>query len=226
VFGPVLAPARAELVAALLAAAADGSLAAGIGGTPAHQQAATARALAVLTSPTMRAAERYTGVLYAFQRLAQLPPGARGRALGAVVVSGLAGLVTLADPLPDYTVPIGLALPGTGRLATWWRPHISGLLDERVAGAVVWDLLPAAHAAAWADGGSHAARYRVRVLREEPDGRRITVSHDNKSTKGLLARRLAERVVRRPAELADWAAAQGLGLEIRSDGVDLIRLSG
>ncbi len=44
-----------------------------------------------------------------------------------------------------------------------------------------------------AAGQTWRARWRVRVLRAAADGTRVTVSHDNQSTKGALARFVLER---------------------------------
>jgi len=49
----------------------------------------------------------------------------------------------------------------------------------------------------------------VRVLREAADGTWVTVSHDNKSTKGALARFVLARSPRSPADLLDWEMPAG-----------------
>ncbi len=218
VFG-ALADAREEVAAALADAATDPTWGAehlGVGGVALAQALAEDRALR--TAPTRAALDRYTGVLY--DALGRVPAAGRRR---TVIVSGLAGLLGGGDPVPAYKLPIGAALPGLGRLASWWRPRLSPALDAHVAGAVVWDLLPAAHAAAWRDGGAHVGRWRVTVVRADADGRRTTVSHDNKSTKGRLAAALLATGASSPGELAGWAAGQGLGVEVHDWQVTLVR---
>lgn len=219
-----LARARKEVVRELLRAARSGELLGALDGTEPHRRAAVAIDKAVKTCPTLPALQRYSGVLCSFLDAPSLPKAARARADGFVHVSGLAGLAAGADPLPDYSLPIGLRLPALGGLAAWWKPHLSPVLDDHVRDAVVWDLLPGAHASAWKDGGTYAQRWRVRVLSEAPDGKRTTVSHDNKSTKGLLARELAREPVAGPAGLSAWAKANGLLVEVDGGRVDVVRL--
>ena len=61
----------------------------------------------------------------------------------------------------------------------------------------------------------------VRVLRET-DGVRTVVSHDNKHTKGLLARALCERGARTVADVAAAAASVADRVEIAGRQVDLV----
>lgn len=167
----------------------------------------------VASAPTLAAIERYTGVLYDHLDHAGLPARARTRARrSVVVVSGLWGLVTPDDPVPDYRLKMGAGLPPLGKLSTWWRPRLSPVLDERVRGGVVWDLLPQEHAAAWATSGGWRARITVRFLdeREGPDGPRlVTVSHWSKALKGALARHLLLTGLTDPAGLTDFTHPEG-----------------
>ena len=223
VFG-ALAKARREVVRELLRAARSGELLTALDGTEPHRKVAVATNKTVKSGPTLPALQRYSGVLCSFLDAPSLPATARDRADGFVHVSGLAGLVAGADPLPDYSLPIGLRLGALGGLAAWWKPRLSPVLDAHVRDAVVWDLLPGAHASAWKDGETYARRWRVRVLSQAADGKRTTVSHDNKSTKGLLARELARSPVAGPADLSAWAMANGLLIEVEGGTVDVVRL--
>uniref|UniRef100_UPI000EAF7720 peroxide stress protein YaaA n=1 Tax=Escherichia coli TaxID=562 RepID=UPI000EAF7720 len=132
------------------------------------------------------ARERYTGVLHDALGLGSLTGTARRRAERSVVVaSALFGLLRPADRVPAYRLSGGTTVPGVGGLAALWRP----VLEPELAAArgLVVDLRSGAYAAlAQVPGG-----VQVRVLREV-DGRRTTVSHDNKWTKGRLARALCE----------------------------------
>jgi len=208
---PALMPARAQVLAA-------------VAGTVRPSAAAAALTAAADGAPTLPALDRYTGVLYAALGVASLPRPLRRRADARVcVMSGLAGLLLGGDPVPDYKLPIGTPLPGLGGLgglAAWWRPRLSPVLDEWVAGAVVWDLLPGAHAAAWLPGGSWRARWRVRVLREAASGARSTVSHDNKTAKGALARWVLDRSPRRPVDLVEWEGPGGYRVDLASSVYD------
>ncbi len=72
-------------------------------------------------------------------------------------------------------------------MSTWWRPRLSPVLNRRLAGAAVVDLLPQEHAAAWAPAPRrYASLHRVRFR----DAGGAVAGHDAKAAKGLLARYL------------------------------------
>jgi cytoplasmic iron level regulating protein YaaA (DUF328/UPF0246 family) len=62
---------------------------------------------------------------------------------------------------------------------------------------------------------------QVRVLRER-DGRRTVVSHDNKHTKGLLARTLCEQGARSAADVAEAGRSVADAVEVDGRSVDLV----
>ena len=142
--------------------------------------------------PAGRAAEVYSGVLYAAANLAVLGDEAAARAAASVVtVSALWGAVEPDDRIPAYRLSMGTDLPGVGRLAPSWRPHLDRALAPRAVGDVVVDCRSAAYLAAWrpAPGTDWVT---VRVLRQL-DGRRSVVSHNAKHTRGVLVRHLLTR---------------------------------
>jgi cytoplasmic iron level regulating protein YaaA (DUF328/UPF0246 family) len=146
-----------------------------------------------MASPTMPAIERYTGVLYDALDHASLSAAHRKRAAEQLVIfSGLWGIVTPTDLVPDYKLKMGASLPPMGRLGTFWRPQITSALAPMVANRTVWDLLPNEHAAAWQPApGAFAARISVRFLDDVAAGagrKLVTVSHWNKLLKGALVR--------------------------------------
>lgn len=171
-------------------------------------QAAVAANRSLRGAGTLPALRRYTGVLYQALdypgRTAQL----RGRLdRQLLVVSGLLGLLRGDDPVPGYKVPIGAALPGLGRLATYWKPRLARPLAGLLAGQVVWDLLPAAHAAA-VQLPPEARRWQV-VVQREVGGRRRTVAHENKAVKGALAAALVAGGHTHPDQLDGWEGPGG-----------------
>jgi cytoplasmic iron level regulating protein YaaA (DUF328/UPF0246 family) len=155
-----------------------------------------ARNTALHDAPSGRAAEVYTGVLYAAAGLATLPDGAAQRAQASVLTfSGLWGVVAPGDRIPAYRLSMGVGLPDVGRLATFWKPALAEVLDARAAGDVVVDCRSATYVAAWKPRttGDEAAEWvEVRVLRET-DGKRTVVSHNAKHTRGVLAGHLLRR---------------------------------
>ncbi|MFE7408035.1 YaaA family protein [Isoptericola sp. NPDC057559] len=155
-----------------------------------------ARNTELKAAPTAAASRVYTGVLYAAAGLADLPADLTGVAARDVrVFSGLWGAVSPADLIPAYRLSMGVDLPGVGKLAAAWRPHLAAALDARAAGDVVVDCRSATYLAAWkpvTTGEGAADWVTVRVVREA-DGRRTVVSHNAKHTRGVLTGHLLRR---------------------------------
>jgi cytoplasmic iron level regulating protein YaaA (DUF328/UPF0246 family) len=168
------------------------------------------------TAPALPALELYTGVLYEALGYRSLPAGARRRADEALVVaSALFGLVRPADRLPPYRLSGSTVLPGFGGLAPVWRPVLEPLLAER--DELVVDLRSGGYAALARVPGAVV----VRVLREQ-DGTRTVVSHDNKHTKGRLARALCESGAREIGDVAEAGRAVADLVEVDGTRVDLV----
>lgn len=168
------------------------------------------------TSPTLPALRRYTGVVYEALSYASLSPGGRRRANASLrVASALFGLLAPTDRVPAYRLSGGTSLPGLGGLAAVWRPALEPELAAH-RGLVV-DLRSGPYAAL----ARVPAAVQVRVLRET-GGTRTVVSHDNKFTKGLLARELCERGARTVDDVA--AAGERVADVVEVDGqrVDLV----
>lgn len=164
----------------------------------------------VRTSPTLRALERYTGVLYD-------PVGARDltaeqwawAARHVVVHSALFGLVGAVDPVPAYRLSHDSRLPGA-TLKRRWREPVSTALAE--SGEFVVDLRSEGYVGL---GPAPAGRSAfVRVV-SDAGGRRRALNHFNKKAKGLfIAALLRERPrLESPGDLRDWADGRGIGLE-------------
>lgn len=177
---------------------------------------------ALLHSPTLPAAARYTGVLYDHLSLGTLDPAARARAARSVVIiSGLWGAVRPDDPIPAYRLSMGVDLPGVGKLGAFWKAPLAKALPSD---ALVVDCRSAAYASAWVPpappaGSSVVVAVRVFVL--AADGTRSVVSHNAKATRGEVARALLQRTggaadadASTPAEVAAVVAAAGLRCEI------------
>lgn len=163
------------------------------------------------TSPTLPAIERYTGVLYDALDADSLPARLRKRLDEQVVIfSGLWGAVRPTDPIPDYKLKMGAALPDLGKPSRCWKPHLTNALSAAASGTV-WDLLPNEHAVAW-DPTIAGHRIRARFLDDvEKNGDRtlVAVSHWNKLLKGVLVRYLLEHRLDEPGGLVDFAHPQG-----------------
>ncbi len=219
---PSLTPQRTEVLEALVTASTrpDATSVLKVGDGVAAE---VARNVELERAPAAPASRVYTGVLYAAAGLADLTDGAARRAAHDVrIFSGLWGVVAPGDRIPAYRLSMGVDLPGVGRLATAWRPHLAAALDERAAGDVVVDCRSAAYLAAWkpATTGDGATDWvTVRVVREA-QGRRTVVSHNAKHTRGVLTGHLLRRAGEPPSSAAELLVAareldgQVIGTEI------------
>ncbi|MCU1587878.1 MAG: hypothetical protein JWN31_1371 [Frankiales bacterium] len=174
------------------------------------------RNASLLTSPALPALELYTGIVYDNLDYPTLKGPARKRAdQSLVVASALFGLLRPADRVPAYRLSGGTVLPGLGGLAPLWRPVLEPVLAE--ADQLVVDLRSGAYQSL--ARVPHAVQ--VRVLRDE-GGRRTVVSHDNKWTKGLLARALCVEGASSTAEVAEVGRAVCDDVVVEGDRVDLL----
>ena len=161
----------------------------GVLGLSPRQAGEVARNADLLTAPTAPAWEVYTGVLFAALGLADCDAETRNRLTRSTLVwSGLWGAVGLADPIPAYRLSGAVALPGPGRLASFWRGPLHEALSETVRDQLILDLRSTTYASSWA--GPPDRTVRIRVIHEQGD-RRTVASHFNKATKGRLLRALA-----------------------------------
>ena len=166
--------------------------------------AATDADRTIRTASTMPAIERYTGVLYEAMDTPSLSAAQRRRVHDSVlIVSGLWGAVSPADPIPDYKLKMGASLPRLGKLSTWWRRDLSAAIADRAAGRTVWNLLPNEHQAAWR-APEGLEQWAVRFVERRPDGSLIAVSHWNKLLKGALVRFLVAHPGAGPEGLEAW----------------------
>ncbi len=180
---PELNPTRAKLADALAELAGDVSASvAALGITP-RQSDEVARNAELWVSPTMPGLRRYTGVLYDALDVKSFSKATLAKAEQRLAVaSALFGVVAATDPIPAYRLSGGNALPSLGTIRSVWKPVLEPVLQS-IEGLVV-DLRSGTY--------SSLARLRpdavtVRVVTEDADGNRTTVSHFNKAYKGKLA---------------------------------------
>jgi uncharacterized protein len=214
---PALTPVRERLVGALQDAARrdPAGLRAALG-LSAGQASEVGKDAALTTAPTLPAIQRYTGVVYDTLDYRTLRGPARRRADASLVVaSALFGLLRPRDQVPPYRLSGATVLPGVGGLAPLWRPVVEPEL--RAHRGLVVDLRSGAYAALARTPQAVA----VRVLREAA-GRRTVVSHDNKWTKGRLARALCEHGARTVGDVAELGRTCADGVEVDGRRVDLV----
>lgn len=212
---PSLGDARAEVIEATVALAADPDAAMRALKLGPRQSAEVARNRTLLESPTMPALDRYTGVLYDALDAASLDGPAREYAARTVAVhSALFGLVGALDRIPAYRLSHDSRLPGV-RLKARWRGPVGGELAGR--GDLIVDL----RSEGYVDLGPSPRRENsvfVRIVAVDDAGRRRALNHFNKRTKGLFTRSLLEQrpALSTTADLLEWAAGAGYRLEAGS----------
>ncbi|WP_114588457.1 YaaA family protein [Microbacterium arborescens] len=207
---PQLASERRAAVDALVALSADPDAAARVLKLSARQLGEVAVNSALMTSPTMPAVDRYTGVLFDALDAAALDAGARGW-LGehVLIQSAPFGPVAALDPLPAYRLAAGTALPGIPPLRRHWAAASSAalmgtgapfVLDLRSEAYVALAPVPAAMPSAF-----------VRVVSAGADGTVRALNHFNKHAKGEFTRSLARSAatVSSRDDLLAWAASHG-----------------
>lgn len=215
---PQLTALRTELVDELADLAADPDACRRALGISAAQQEEIARNATLLSSATMPAIHRYTGVLYDALDVESLTGAAATRATERLAVgSALFGLLRADDPIPAYRLSAGSKIPGRPGLATRWRPALEPVLAGIAARELVVDL----RSGAYVGLGRLESAVRVDVLAEHADGRRSVVTHFNKAHKGRLARALVRTSSEPEDARAVAAVARRAGMRVERDGNEL-----
>ena len=178
------------------------------------------RNLALETSGTMPAIDRYTGVLY--DPLGAPDADAATRAWWfehVIVQSAMFGPVGGGDPIPAYRLSHDSRL-GTVRLSSHWPEPAARVLSARTAGGLVLDL----RSEGYRQLGPVPDAVAPRVVSVDGAGRRKALNHWNKTAKGRLVSLLARTGAQAASmpELLVWAAGNGVVLEARDGGWDLV----
>lgn len=158
------------------------------------------------TEPAAAAHTVYTGVLFEALGYDRLDAAGRARADASIlVISALWGAVGFADRIPAYRLSMSVKLPDIGKLASWWKPKLTPVLNARAGDQLVVDCRSSTYAAAWVPPVANTVSVSVFQLR---GGVRKVVSHFAKHTRGEFASHLLTRgnEVGTPAELLDAAS--------------------
>ena len=153
----------------------------------------------VLTSPTMPAIERYTGVAYdaldvTGQRTGSpLDRTARQR---LAIGSALFGVIGAEDMIPYYRLSAGSKVRIDNKAATvrsqWSKVLTPALTAWRESTPVTSNGIIDLRSGGYLNLGPVKGALKLRVESEYADGTRKVVSHFNKHYKGLVARELAQ----------------------------------
>ena len=119
-----LTAARREVMSALagVSRSAEAASVLGLGPRNAEQVGIN---LSLETSPCVSAHRLFTGVLYeaaGLDSIAEDPTGRAALERHCVVFSGLWGILSPTDLVPDHRLSMGTSLPGPGRLPAFWKP--------------------------------------------------------------------------------------------------------
>lgn len=135
------------------------------------------------SAPCSQASSVFTGVLYeAVEAVAPRALEERGGQCVSIF-SGLFGVLSPADPIPDHRLAMGVSLAPFGVLSTWWAPRLDAALEAEATQRVVVDCRSGPYRAA-----CKAPWARVWELRVEKEvtGHRSVVSHDAKRWRGAV----------------------------------------
>lgn len=212
---PGLAAQRNAVADALVALSADPVASTRVLGLGATQQGEIAVNAALRTSPTMPAADRYTGVLYEALDAASLDlPSRRWLSRHVLIHSAPFGLVGALDPIPAYRLGASASLPGLPALRRVWAVAVTDALAD-AAPRFVLDLRSEAYVALGPVPASVASVY-VRIVAGGEGGAVRALNHFNKHAKGALVRRLAAQRPRLGSRVAFEAWADAAGLRVRA----------
>jgi len=221
---PGLSAARERVLDALIALSDDADTAARVLKLSERQRSEVVVNAALRSSPTLPAADRYTGVLFDALDAGTLDAAAR-RWLGAHVAihSAPFGIVGALDPLPAYRLGAGIRLPGLPSMRSMWADAV-GASIAAASPSFVLDLRSEAYVALGPVPSGIPQAY-VRVVTEGADGTVRALNHFNKHAKGELVRRLAQSRpdVTNAAALTTWAQDERIVLRPSADGeVELV----
>ena len=178
----------------------------------------------LLTAPTMRALDRYTGTLYGAlhgrglkgtpTEHNSLTPDEVARAKSTVLIqSALFGLIPATDLIPEYKIHATRNINGLNLKRLWSQAHEA--IWPRLAGGIIIDLRSKTYAdlAPIPEG---LKSFKVAVFVEREDGSREQLNHFNKKAKGQLVRSalMAAKPPQTIKDLQKCAAKVGLRVEV------------
>ncbi len=180
----------------------------------AKSRAEIAHNLALQTSPTMPAIERYTGVLYDALGYETLTEAERAWIHTRVFIqSALFGLISAGDRIPAYRLSASSRLASLEKpLKRVWQDAHSGVFDPAT-------LIIDARSKDYAGLAPFQQAYFLDVVEETEDGSKRALGHFNKAAKGDFVRRLARtRFDTNDIDaVLDWAHSEQLQLTVSDE---------
>ena len=189
----------------------------------------------LLTAPTLRALDRYTGTLFGAlhgrglkgtpTENNSLTPDEVARAKSTVLIqSAMFGLIPATDLIPEYKIDATKKLNGLNLKQVWSQAHEA--IWPRLAGGLIVDLRSNTYAdlAPLPEG---LPAYKVTVYVEREDGSREQLNHFNKKAKGQLVRAalMAKTTPETIKDLQRCAAKAGLKVEVSGSMLTVVTRS-
>ena len=209
-----LDPARDQLIKSLADLCRDESIAKKALGLGKKSAQDIQLNLNLMTSPTMPALQRYTGVLYQALDYESLSDAALKRANEKLFIqSALFGLLPAMEQIPNYRFSASAKLPGVTLRKVWQQAHqavwprmIGEILDLRSKEYQEINPVPL-----------DRTHYTVEVL--SADGKAL--NHFNKKAKGLFTRAALEGRLESISEVAEVAELAGIRATVEGQTVKL-----
>lgn len=158
--------------------------------------------------------KRYSGVVWSHLDPVSLELPLRRRIL---IPSAIYGITTGEDRIADFRLKMNIGVGNLGTMATFWRPRLTPVLGAHTRRATIVNLLPKEHESA-IDLDTLRTTCNVITVAFVDESRGVTVGHDAKATKGVLARRLLHEGVKSLTSF-EW---QGWRSDVRDDQIQII----
>jgi len=148
----------------------------------------------LFSANTSPAIEIYSGVLFDALNYKSLSKVAKQKADSILLItSSLFGLLTPQDLIPHYRLSGDVVLPKIGAISKTWTEPIDAALQSRNPDFIV-DMRSGTFAKFWQPSGDLVEKTAViKIMTRVGKGKtakKIAISHNNKHTKGLIARDL------------------------------------
>jgi cytoplasmic iron level regulating protein YaaA (DUF328/UPF0246 family) len=170
-------------------------------------------------APVLPAIDRYTGVLYSATGVADWTSVERDWAATTIFIhSSLLGVISSADPIPNYRLSYDSKVAGVS-LRDVWSDTASTAIAEMAAGDWVLDCRSEGYRALAPVPPEVESRYLEVVTKE--GGKAL--NHFNKVHKGELVRELVHSlpVIPTPELLIDWAGRSGFAVTVETRVITL-----
>lgn len=183
---PELTDRRTPLLAAIEVLGHDDSAAHILGLSPKGCAPALEANASVRSAPCTTASRLFSGVLFDALNLAGLEPTALRRAEHMVrIFSGLFGVLSPSDLIPNHRLAMSTRLPAFPTLSTYWREALTPALNSEATGNVILDCRSGPYRAACPRPA--AQLIELAVVRQTGQKRHV-ISHEAKKWRGLVAR--------------------------------------